>query len=199
MAIRRDPLASRQSAADKHPPRIGGRSGKVRVSAAEPPVKTGCSRERPGGGSTRVSRRTTQYSGTLTYCLSYPGRLRGRPVIIAAIIALGASGLILMLLAVANPRIDVASDSPRPSNVVPLRVITRSESVTTARRYARPAMEVRVAFTREQEPPRRTAMRKSWWKQRRDAAERGYRRTQFVAGTVACSIALGLVIAHLSV
>ena len=131
-------------------------------------------------------------------------------LILAAIVGLGASGLILMLLAIANPRIDDASDSPAPSNVVPLRVITRTDGVPLARRHARPAMEVRTVVTREQEPPRRSVTRKSWWRQTRDAIDHGYtrpRRTgilaspdaRFVAGTVACSLAVGLLIAHLSV
>jgi hypothetical protein len=133
-------------------------------------------------------------------------------VILAAIIALGASGLILMLLAIANPSIDNdASDSPATSDEhVRLRGITRTDDVTPAvRRYARPAMEVRTAVTREQQPPRRSATRKSWWRHRRDAIDHGYRRTRrrgilsspdarFVAGTVACSLAVGLLIAHLS-
>jgi hypothetical protein len=132
-------------------------------------------------------------------------------LILAAIVGLGASGLILMLLAIANPVIDdAASDSRAPSNVVPLRVITRTDGVPLARRHARPAMEVRTVVTREQEPPRRSVTRKSWWRQTRDAIDHGYtrpRRTgilaspdaRFVAGTVACSLAVGLLIAHLSV
>jgi hypothetical protein len=132
-------------------------------------------------------------------------------LILAAIIGLGASGLILMLLAIANPRIDDdASDSPAPGNVVPLRVITRTDGVPLARRYARPAMEVRTAVTREQEPRRRSVTRTSWWRHWRDATDHAYPRTRrrgilaspdarFVAGTVACSLAVGLVIVHLSV
>jgi hypothetical protein len=132
-------------------------------------------------------------------------------VILAAIIGLGASGLILLLLAIANPPIDDdASDSPAPSNVAPIRVIARTDGVTPARRYARPAMEVRTAVTREHEPPRRSTKRKSWGRQRRDATDHGYPRTRrrgilaspdarFVAGTFACSLAVGLLIVHLSV
>ena len=132
-------------------------------------------------------------------------------LILAAIIGLGASGLILLLLAIANPSIDGdASDSPAPSNVVPLRVTARTDGLTPTRRYARPAMEVRTAVTREQEPPRRSATRKSWRRRRRDATDHGYPRmrlrgilaspdARFVAGTVACSLAFGLLITHLSV
>ena len=130
---------------------------------------------------------------------------------LVAIIALGASGLILMLLAIAYPRIeDDASDSPAPSNVIPLRVVTRTDGVTPARRYARPAIESRTTITREQESPTRSAIPKSWWRTRRDARDHGSFETRrrgilaspdarFVAGTVACSLAFGLLIAHLSV
>ena len=133
-------------------------------------------------------------------------------LILAAIIGLGASGVILMMLAIANPIIDDdASDAPPASHErARLRVITRTDDVTPARRYARPAMEVRTAVTREQEPPRRSATRKSWRRRRRDATDHGYPRmrlrgilaspdARFVAGTVACSLAFGLLITHLSV
>jgi hypothetical protein len=133
-------------------------------------------------------------------------------LILAAIIALGASGVILMMLAIANPIIDDdASDSPAASNAhARLRVITRTDGVPLARRHARPAVDVRRVVTREQEPPRRSATRKSWWRRRRDATNHGYPRTglrgtlaspdaRFVAGSVACSLAIGLFIAHLSV
>lgn len=131
-------------------------------------------------------------------------------LILAAIVGLGASGLILMLLAIANPRIDDASDSPAPSNVVPLRVITRTDGVPLARRQARPATDVRRTVTREQEPPRRSVTGKSWWRHRRDTTDHEYPRTRlrgilaspdarFVAGSAACSLAVGLFIAHLSV
>jgi len=133
-------------------------------------------------------------------------------VILAAIIALGAGGLILMLLAIANPPIDDDASDP-PATVherVPLRVVTRSDGATPARRYARPAMEVRTAVTREQKPRRRSAAWKSWWRPRRDPTDDAYPKTRgrsilaspdarFVAGTVACSLAVGLLIAHLSV
>jgi hypothetical protein len=132
-------------------------------------------------------------------------------VILAAIIALGAGGLILMLLAIANPRIDDDARDPAATNErVPLRVVTRTDGVPPARRYARPAMEVRTAVTRVQEPPRRPAAWKSWWRRMRDPVAHGYPQTRrkgilaspdarFVAGTVACSLAVGLLIAHLSV
>ena len=131
-------------------------------------------------------------------------------LILAAIIALGASGLILMLLAIANPRIDDASDLPATSNEhVRPRVVTR-HGVTPVRRYARPAMEVRTAVTQKQRPPRRSAVWKSRSRRRRDPIGHPYQQTRrrgilaspdarFVAGTVACSLAVGLLIAHLSV
>lgn len=132
-------------------------------------------------------------------------------MILAAIIALGASGLILMLLAIANPRIDDASDLPAASNghVRPPRVITRTDGVTPARRYARPAMEARTVVVRKKEAPSRSPIRRSWWRPRRDALDhRSQTRlgrilassdARFVAGTVACSLAMGLLVAHLSV
>ena len=131
-------------------------------------------------------------------------------MILAAIIALGASGLILMLLAIANPRIDDASDLPAASNEhARPRVITRTDGVTPARRYARPAMEARAVVVRKKEAPTRSPIRRSWWRQRRDAIDhRSQTRlarilassdARFVAGTVACSLAMGLLVAHLSV
>ena len=131
-------------------------------------------------------------------------------MILAAIIALGASGLILMLLAIANPRIDDASDLPAASNEhARPRVITRTDGVTPARRYARPSMEARTVVVRKNEAPTRSPIRRSWWRQRRDAIDhRSQTRlgrilassdARFVAGTVACSLAMGLLVAHLSV
>jgi hypothetical protein len=131
-------------------------------------------------------------------------------VILVAIIALGAGGLILMLLAIANPRIDDdLRDVPTASKEhVPLRLVTRRDGPPPARRFARPAMEAHVI--RREEPPRRSTIRKAWRRQRSDAVDRGSSQTRlrgllaspdarFVGGTVACSLAVGLLIAHLSV
>ena len=129
-------------------------------------------------------------------------------LILAAIVGLGASGLILMLLAIAYPPIDDdASQSSAPSNVVPLRVVTRTDRALPARRYARPAMDLRTAVAQEK-PSRRSGRLRSW--RRKRYADHVYPRTQrggilaspdarFVAGATACSLAVGLLIAHLSV
>jgi len=124
----------------------------------------------------------------------------GPTLVLVAIIALGASGLILMMLAVANPTIDDGvSKSRAPSTQhVPLRVITRRDGVAPARRHARPAMHLRLVVTREQEPPRRSAYPRT-----RRWGILASPDARFVTGSVACtlavSLALGLLLTHLSV
>jgi hypothetical protein len=114
-----------------------------------------------------------------------------------------------MLLAIANPRIDDdIGDSSAANERIPLRVVTRRDGVTPARRFARPAMEARTVV-REEEAPPRSPIWKSWWRHRRNAIDHGSQTrlrgilaspdARFVAGTVACSLAFGLFIAHLSV
>ena len=133
-------------------------------------------------------------------------------MILAAIIALGASGLILVLLAIAYPPIDdEASEPSAPTRErVPPRVIIRRDGVTPGLRHARPATEAREAVERGQKPGRLSALRKSWWRLRRGATDHGYPWTRlrailatpdvrFVTGVLACSIAVGLLVVHLSV
>lgn len=129
-------------------------------------------------------------------------------VILAAIIALGASGVVLIMLAIAHTPIDDESDASagdRP--VVPdVKVTVRRDGVMPALQDRRPVTEARGEAGRAQRPHRPTAVRESLRTLRRDVGDFAYRRrravdgsnAKLVAGITATSAALGLLIVHLS-
>ena len=115
-------------------------------------------------------------------------------MIVAAIVALGAIGLMLIVLAIANPRIDDEFKPSTRDQIEPPKV-----KVTIRRGGAMPALRGPVTERRRevrwtQKPPR-AALWELWEKRRRLLATAD---AKFVAGIAAFSVAAGLLVAHLA-
>lgn len=129
-------------------------------------------------------------------------------VILAAIIALGASGVVLIMLAIAHTPTDDETDATARAGPVAtnVNVTVRRDGVMPALHNRRPVTEAGGAAGRAQKPHRRSAVRESWRRLRRDVGDFAYRRrravdgsnAKLVAGITATSAALGLLIVHLS-
>jgi hypothetical protein len=126
-------------------------------------------------------------------------------LILAAIIVLGASGFMLMLLGIAFPRLDDDDPSAPSDERVPPRVTIRREGVMPALTPVRLTTEARGTVSDDQKPSRRSA---GTLRIRRGYAKGlAYFRTgrsgvpstspAVFLGVVALSCALGLLIAHI--